>query len=87
MGAVAAASVGESTPASGFGRLSVTSEPWARVTIDGVVVASETPLVGFTLPAGRHTLRLENPVVGASRSLVVVVRAEAHERLFVDLTR
>jgi serine/threonine-protein kinase len=77
----------DNATANGFGRLSVASEPWARVSVDGVVVAEETPLVAFTLPAGRHTVQLTNPVVGASRTLVVVVRPDAHERLFVDLTR
>ena len=75
------------TTAEGFGRLSVTSEPWARVAVDGVVVAHETPLVGFTLAAGRHTLRLENPVVGLTKTVVVDVHADGHERVFVDLAR
>jgi hypothetical protein len=74
-------------PAGGFGKVSVTSEPWARVSVDGVVVASETPLVGFTLPAGRHTLTLENPVVGARKSVVVDISGDGHERVFVDLSR
>jgi hypothetical protein len=86
--ATTAPSAVEETPrAEGFGRLSVTSEPWARVTIDSVVVAPETPLMGFTVPAGRHTVRLDNPVMGLTKTIVVDVRPDRDERLFVDLTR
>ena len=83
----AAGAASTTTKREGFGRLSVTSEPWARVRVDGVVVAQETPLVGFTLAAGRHTVQLENPVVGLTKSVVVDVRADVHERVFVDLAR
>ncbi len=71
----------------GFGRLSVMSEPWARVSIDGVVVAEETPVVGLTLPAGRHAVRLDNPVVGIHKLVVVDLEAGEQERIFVDLLR
>jgi hypothetical protein len=50
-------------------------------------VAPETPLVGLRLPAGRHTVVVENPVLRLKKQLVVDIRAEAHERLFVDLAR
>jgi serine/threonine protein kinase len=69
----------------GFGRLSITSEPWARVRIDGVEVARETPLIAFPVRAGRHDVILENPVAGLSKRLVVDVGVDDHQRRFVDL--
>ena len=72
--------------ADGFGHLSVTSEPWGRVSVDGVVVAAETPLVKFALTSGRHQLLIENPVLGLRKKLVVNVSKDGHERRFVDLT-
>jgi len=78
----------EATPVvvrEGFGKLSVNSEPWSRVSVDGVVVAPETPLSELTLAAGRHTVLLENPVYGLKKSFVVDIGKDAHERRFVDL--
>ncbi|HEY1098962.1 MAG TPA: PEGA domain-containing protein, partial [Myxococcota bacterium] len=69
----------------GIGRLSVTSEPWARVSVDGVVVAKETPLRAHSLPAGPHTITLENPVLHLKKSIVVDVEKDGHARRFVDL--
>ncbi|MDP2344325.1 MAG: serine/threonine-protein kinase [Deltaproteobacteria bacterium] len=73
--------------ADGFGRLSLNAEPWARVSVDGVVVDEETPLVGFSLPAGRHTVVLENPIYDLKKSFVVDIVKDAHERRFIDLQR
>ena len=75
-----------SVATDGFGRLSLTSEPWGRVSVDGVVVAPETPLMGFTVAAGRHRVLVENPVLGLRKQLVVDVSKDGHERRFVDLT-
>ena len=72
--------------ADGFGRLSLTCEPWARVSVDGVVVAAETPLKAFTLSAGRHQVLVENPVLGLKKTVVVDVKKDGHERRFIDLT-
>lgn len=74
-----------SAPVEGLGRLSITSEPWARVRIDGVEVARETPLIAFPVRAGRHQVVLENPVAGLSKHLVVDVGVDDHQRRFVDL--
>jgi serine/threonine-protein kinase len=71
-------------PAAGFGKLSLQAEPWARVFIDGAVVG-ETPLLGLTLPAGRHSVRLENPVYRLTRTLVVDIEPNGALRKFVDL--
>ncbi|MBI1947500.1 MAG: serine/threonine protein kinase [Deltaproteobacteria bacterium] len=70
----------------GFGRLSLLSEPWASVTIDGVLVAKETPLRNFLIRAGKHVVVLENPVIGASQTLEVEVAKDADVRRFVKLS-
>lgn len=68
------------------GKLSVTSEPWASVTVDGTLVARETPLRGWALPPGKHVVVLENPVYGR-RTLEVDVGPGEDVRRFIDLTR
>jgi len=73
--------------ADGFGRVSITSEPWARVLIDGVEAAKETPLLGFSLRAGVHEVTLENPVVGLKKTVTITVAKDEHLRRFVDLQR
>lgn len=69
-----------------FGSLSLTSEPWASVTVDGTLVARETPLRSLSLPAGRHVVVLANPVYG-TRTLELDVPAGGEVKRFVDLTR
>lgn len=73
-------------PTAAFGSLSITSDPWASVTVDGTLVARETPLRSLSLPAGRHVVVLENPVYG-TRSLELEVPAGGEVKRFVDLTR
>lgn len=52
-------------PAPGTVKISAT--PWARVTVAGSDAScNETPCV-LQLPAGKHTLRLVNPVAGLSK--------------------
>jgi eukaryotic-like serine/threonine-protein kinase len=56
-------------PAPGTVKISVT--PWARVTVAGSSAAcAETPCV-LELPAGKHTLRLVNPVAGLTKDRVI----------------
>ncbi len=69
----------------GYGRLSLSSEPWARVTLDGVEIAKETPLIGFSLKAGHYELVFENPVAGLKKKVPVDVGVGEHVRRFVDL--
>jgi eukaryotic-like serine/threonine-protein kinase len=69
----------------GVGKLSISSEPWARVSIDGVLVDNETPLVGHVLPAGKHTVVLENPIHNLKKTIVVDVPRDGHLRQPVDL--
>ena len=74
-------------PTTGFGRLSINAEPWGEVFVDGNLVAKETPLVGFSLPAGHHRVLVKNPVYNLEESFNVEVAANAHVRRFVDLNR
>jgi hypothetical protein len=56
-------------PAPGTVKISVT--PWARVTVAGSNAScAETPCV-LALPAGKHTLRLVNPVAGLTKDRVI----------------
>jgi hypothetical protein len=75
----------EPTPAVGVGRLSISSEPWGRVVVDGVVVAAETPLVGFMVQSGKHQIVVENPVLGLRKQLTIDIAKDGHERRFIDL--
>jgi serine/threonine protein kinase len=59
----------DTAPARGTVKVSAT--PWARVTVAGSSAAcAETPCV-LELPAGRHTLRLVNPVAGLTKDRVI----------------
>lgn len=73
------------TVEAGVGRLSISSEPWGRVLVDGVVVAAETPLVGFMVQSGKHQVVVENPVLGLRKQLTIDVAKDGHERRFIDL--
>jgi serine/threonine protein kinase len=62
-----------SAPAeSGF--LTIDTTPWSTVSTGGKVLG-QTPLVGVKLPAGRHTLVLENPELGLRTSYQVTINA------------
>ncbi|MBI5477493.1 MAG: protein kinase [Deltaproteobacteria bacterium] len=54
------------------GRLSLLSEPWGRVTIDGRAVGN-TPLRGVELAAGTHTIEIKNPVTGQGKTFRLTV--------------
>lgn len=83
----AAAAAAPDQDAVGFGRLSLAAEPWASVTIDGVLVAKETPLRNFLIRAGKHVVVLRNPVIGASETLELEVAPGADVRRSVKLAR
>jgi hypothetical protein len=44
-----------------IGRLSLNSRPWGRVWIDGRDIGSNTPLVDYLLPAGKHAVIVYPP--------------------------
>jgi len=67
------------------GRLRIFAEPWAEVWVDGKATNKTTPIDNLELTAGRHRLRLVNPVSGASKELWVDVPAGRAKLLQVKL--
>ncbi len=72
------------TKARPKGSLSVNSEPWSVVSIDGVRVGN-TPLIGHVLPAGRHHVQLRNPPRKLQMKRTVTIRPGQETRISVEL--
>ena len=70
--------------AGGPGTLQVVALPWANVTVDGRSVGT-TPIAAISLPAGPHSVGLQNSELGVSRSSSVVVRSGKLTTLKVNL--
>jgi len=64
-------------PTSGKGTLTLRSEPWARVFIDGKDTGKFTPVMGLQLAPGRHAVKLVNDEVGSGAEFSVVIKAGA----------
>lgn len=75
-------SVDENAP---FGTLSVASEPWGQVYIDGFPTGVTTPLVDYKLPPGAHRVRVEDAATGKMESVEVIVREGEPARLSLTL--
>ena len=60
--------------ATGTGTLNVQSRPAARVMMDGTEIGY-TPIVGYTVPAGRHRIVLINEEFDMERSYLVNIEA------------
>ncbi|HET6898000.1 MAG TPA: protein kinase, partial [Vicinamibacteria bacterium] len=56
-----AVTVPPSTVAAEPGQLQVAVRPWGEVSVDGRVIGT-TPLDRFTLPAGKHVVRVRHPL-------------------------
>ncbi len=69
---------------AGHGTLSVNSEPWSVVRVDGKKVGN-TPLVGHRLRVGRHRISLHNPGTGQRYSGTVTIKKGKERRLSVTL--
>ena len=67
-----------------MGKLVITSNPWAYVTVDGRQLGRVTP-VTLDLKPGRHTVVLDNPDTGWSEARTVTV--EANKTLKLDVKR
>jgi len=67
-----------------LGKLVITSNPWAYVTLDGRQLGRVTP-VTLDLEPGRHTVVLDNPDTGWSEARIVTV--EASKTLKLDVKR
>ena len=64
-----------SMPAEGTGRLSVSSEPWGRLFIDGDSIG-DTPLADLRLAPGRHTIEIRHSGYGPLRREVWITAGE-----------
>jgi serine/threonine-protein kinase len=62
-------------PAAEDGYLTLDTYPWTKVTSDNGKVLGSTPLVHVALPAGSHTLTLENPDQGIKQQTTVTIKA------------
>jgi PEGA domain len=61
-----------SPEARGSGQLTLDTYPWTRVSIDGRSVGN-TPIIGLSLPAGKHTVTMENTEEHISRSVELTI--------------
>jgi hypothetical protein len=70
----------------GAGFLSISTEPWSRVVLNGAVLDS-TPIYQREVPAGRQTLTLINEEKGIRTTRVVTITPGKTTKVFYDLTR
>jgi serine/threonine protein kinase len=62
------------------GALDVSCVPWCRVFVDGKDVGKPSPIVGLSVPAGSHQLRMEHPPSGRSKETLIDVKSGATVR-------
>ncbi len=67
------------------GYLFIDSVPGAQVQVDAMKLPDGTPILGYTVPAGDHTIILENKELGLKRSYKVRVQAGLTTSLEVEL--
>ena len=68
----------------GQGTLVLNADPWATVYIDGKRIQN-TPLLGYKLTAGTHTIKLVNSELKITRTLTVKIQVGKSKRLIVDM--
>ncbi|MCO4771103.1 MAG: PEGA domain-containing protein, partial [Deltaproteobacteria bacterium] len=61
------------SPDAALSNVTITSEPWAYVAIDGVVTGKSTPLT-IEMDEGTHTITIENPLEAWTEERTVVVK-------------
>jgi serine/threonine-protein kinase len=66
------------------GTLRVNSRPWAQIFVDGRMMGN-TPQLGMALPAGKHDVKLVNPLLGMSRKFSVRIQSGKIETKIVEL--
>jgi serine/threonine-protein kinase len=64
--------------------LSINTDPWAYVSIDGIQIRA-TPLLRHSLAAGRHRVVLRNPAESLEQSLSIELAPGEHRRISLDL--
>ena len=63
--------------------ISIGSQPWSEVWIDGKSTGRHTPLMGYRVPCGRHTLTLKNAELAVAKSTVVTLNPRSRlKRIF-----
>jgi eukaryotic-like serine/threonine-protein kinase len=72
---------------AGYGRLFLSSDPWAEVSIDGVEVGAHTPLLGLRLKSGPHEIRMRNPHYNIEKKIQVVIPKGGDVRRYIDLSK
>jgi len=75
---------GAPTASAPPGRLSINTDPWSHVRLDGRRLGT-TPILGQEVAPGRHRLTLWNPVHGVQKTVVVDVPSGGHERVILEL--
>ncbi len=66
------------------GSLSITSNPWSYVTLDGNKIG-ETPLIGFSTSPGKHKLKIFNPEFNMpEKEIIVDIQPNKHLRCTYD---
>ncbi len=68
-----------------FGTLSLNSEPWGEIWLDGKKTTKTTPAMNWRLPTGKHRLRIVNPESNLQHSLTVVVTPNQAIKEFAPL--
>ena len=61
---------------TGRGIVSIDSEPWGEIFIDGKPSGRETPAFDLEVPAGRHEIRIVNPVSKLETRFIVDVKPD-----------
>ncbi len=69
------------------GLLSIISEPWAYIYVDGQALGQTTPLLKHRLKAGRHELTLKAPAHKLFRSYTIHINANGHLEKYFDLKK
>jgi hypothetical protein len=66
------------------GTLDLNAVPWAYVSINGGP-EEETPIKARTLPAGKHKVRIRNPVLERHREMTIEISPGETSKYVVDL--
>ncbi len=73
-------------PQTGPATLTIQSDPWANVYIDGALIGP-SPLIEHQLTAGRVRVRLSNPDLALERSMTIEVKPGKVTRMRFDLRK
>ena len=66
------------------GRISISAIPWAKIIIGGKVIGSESHVLNYPLPVGKHTVILQHPDYPEVKR-TVRIRHNENKKLIVDL--